>query len=185
MTTFKSMSASEALKTIEEMVEFTRYSVENTMQASSRAAAAGYHHAMASTEENIDVANATGNELTDLHQGTMKAALQSSTMLFDGMQELTRQWISSTHETLENGIAHGKAVRGAKGIHDLAKMNRDFARSSANKVITDATRLGEEGIKLAEQAAKPFSLHISDHVIPRVNEQLAMVLKHMIKNPNQ
>jgi phasin family protein len=185
MTTFTSLSASQALKTIEELVEFSRHSLDNTMQAGSRAASTSYHHAVLNTEEKMDAATATGAEMAALQQGTIKAAMQSSTILFDGMQELTRDMVSVAQKAIENGVAHSKATRGAKSIHQFVQMNQDYAKNRMAKAVAEGTRLTEQSMKLAEQAAQPVTLHISENVLPQVNEKLAAVLNEMIKAPGE
>jgi phasin family protein len=172
------------MKTIEEMVEFSRHSLDSTLQASTRAASTSYHHAVASTEEKIDAASAKRDEMASLNKNALKAAMQSSTILFDGMQELTRGWVGAVQESAQQAVDHGKALRGVKSVAELTRMNQDYAKNKLEKAVNDSTRLAEQSLTLAEQAAKPLTLHISETMIPQVNEQLSAILAEMIKQPH-
>jgi hypothetical protein len=183
MTTFTSLSACQAMKTIEDLVEFSRQSLDNSLQAGTRAASTSYHHAITNTEEKLDAASATRSEMADLQQGALKAAMQSSTLFFDGVQDLTRSWVGAAQEGAQGAVDHGKAMRDVKSIQQLSRLNQDFAKSTLEKTIADSTRLAEQSMQMAEQASRPLTVHLSETMIPRVNEHLAALLAKMIKAP--
>lgn len=153
MNAVPTFSASESMKTFEDVLTLNKRAMESAVETSSQLASSSYHQAMITTRDQMD------------------AMMQSGSILLDGMQALTRTWIDMAQKTTDETVAQGKATTGVKSIHELLQLTQDFTKLNMEKALANGSMLSEQTLKVAEEAARPLA--------ERVTPALEQVLRQM------
>lgn len=152
------------LKAFDEAVAASKTTVENAVKATTEAASEHYEKAVSLTKEQVEAAVKAGDglvkqaeDLTSFNRETLDLVVKSSTLLVQGWQDVAKSAMATLQASIEESIAHSKAVASAKSIHELVELNQTFAKTSVEKAIAEATRLSETSTKLLEEASKPLA----------------------------
>ena len=108
-------------------------------------------------------------KISDYYKANYDALLESQAVLVKGFEEFSRHVVSLTQASLESAASATKAAIAAKTVNDLVTLQADYSKASIEKLLTDSSKLGEFGVKLANEAIAPVSA--------RVNETVSLVRK--------
>ena len=91
-------------------------------------------------------------------QGTdgLDAMAASSRALFDTMQELHREWLSFTQAQFSESIEAGREFARCRSPKDLLELQMRYTRSSADRILTEATKLAELSVRVASASLQPL-----------------------------
>ena len=91
-------------------------------------------------------------------QGTdgLDAMAASSRALFDTMQELHREWLSFTQAQFSESIEVGREFARCRSPKDLLELQMRYTRSSADRILTEATKLAELSVRVASASLQPL-----------------------------
>jgi phasin family protein len=91
-------------------------------------------------------------------QGTdgLDAMAASSRALFDTMQELHREWLSFTQAQFSESIEVGREFARCRSPKDLIELQMRYTRSSADRILTEATKLAELSVRVASASLQPL-----------------------------
>src|SRR5918995_3863184 len=91
-------------------------------------------------------------------QGTdgLDAMTASSRALFDTMQELHREWLSFAQAQFSESIEAGREVARCRSPKDLLQVQMRYTRSSADRILTEATKLAELSVRVASASLQPL-----------------------------
>lgn len=169
-------SAIEAPKTIESAVAVGRETLEHVVKASAEAANKGYEKAVAMTKDNVDAAVKAGanafknyEEVLSFGKDNVEAFVRAGTIFAKGWQDAAKTAFAVSQETIEESVAVGKAVLGAKSLKEVVDLQTVFVKNSFDKVVAEGGKISETNMKLAEEALQP------------INERLNATVSKLIK----
>jgi competence ComEA-like helix-hairpin-helix protein len=88
-------------------------------------------------------------------QGT-DAMAASSRALFDTMHELHREWLSFTQAQFSESIEVGREFARCRSPKDLLELQMRYTRSSADRILTEATKLARLSVRVASTGLQPL-----------------------------
>jgi competence ComEA-like helix-hairpin-helix protein len=91
-------------------------------------------------------------------QGTdgRDAMAASGRALFETMQELHREWLSFAQAQFSESIEAGWEFARCRSPKDLLELQMRYTRSSADRILTEATKLAELSVRVASASLQPF-----------------------------
>jgi hypothetical protein len=91
-------------------------------------------------------------------QGTdgLEAMAASGRALFDTMQELHREWLSFGQAQFSEGMEAGREFARCRSPRDLLEVQMRYTRSSADRILTKATKLAELSVRVASASLQPL-----------------------------
>jgi competence ComEA-like helix-hairpin-helix protein/phasin family protein len=84
------------------------------------------------------------------------AMAASSRALFDTMQELHREWLSFAQAQFSESMEAGREFARCRSPRDLLKVQMRYTRSSADRILTEATKLAELSVRVASASLQPL-----------------------------
>ena len=102
-------------------------------------------------------------------QGTdgLDAMAASGRASFDIMQELHREWLSFAQAQFSESIEAGREFARCRSPKDLLGLQMRYTRSSADRFLTEATKLAELSVRVASASLKPRQARAGFAVRPR------------------
>lgn len=98
---------------------------------------------------NFDEANKAGKETVD----TM---LKSYSAMANGMQTIAAEAADYSRKSFEDGASMMEKLTGAKSLEKVFEIQSDYAKSSYESFVQQATRMGEIYADLAKDVYRPF-----------------------------
>jgi competence ComEA-like helix-hairpin-helix protein/phasin family protein len=91
-------------------------------------------------------------------QGTagLDAMAASGRALFDTMQELHREWLSFAQAQFSESIEAGRKLARCRSPNDLLELQMRYTRSSADRALTEATKLAQLYVRVASASLQPL-----------------------------
>ena len=91
-------------------------------------------------------------------QGTdgLDAMTASGRALFDTMQELHREWLSFAQAQFSETIEAGREFARCRSPKDFLELQMRYTRSSADRILTEATKLAELSVRVASASLQPL-----------------------------
>ena len=152
----------------EAAVKAGRQTLENTMQASSEAAARGLEQTVGMTARQVEALFKVG---TDAFKGyedvvgfgkkNIDAVMQSSAILAQGFQEINAAWFGLAQSSMDESVAATKAILGSKNIGDAVKVPMDLAKTNYEHIVGETRKISELSMKVAEKAAGPIANQVN------------------------
>ena len=91
----------------------------------------------------------------------MDLAMKSFGTVSKGFQAIATEVADYSKKSLEDGAAVVEQLLGAKSIEKAFEIQSDFAKSSYEGFIGEATKLGEMYVGMAKDAYKPFETAVA------------------------
>ncbi|MBY0430341.1 MAG: phasin family protein [Rhodospirillales bacterium] len=170
MTTAKAKTA-DTTNHIEDAVAVGQETIDTVVKASTDVANKGYEKAVALTKEHVESAVKAGNaafkgyeDVVRFNKDNVDAILKSGVVVAKGVQDVGRTLITIAQGNIDDGMAAGKALAGAKTLKDLLDVQSSLAKSSFDKFFSESARLSQITVKLAEEAMAPLNSRLSQAV---------------------
>ena len=99
------------------------------------------------------------SNMDDLHQfgrDNMDAAAKSFGALSKSVQAIAVEMADYSKKVFEQGTAAAEKLIGAKSLEKAIEVQSDYAKSSYEGFVAEATKLGELYADLAKEIYKPF-----------------------------
>jgi phasin family protein len=135
--------------------------VKASAKATNDAVAQQYEKAVALTRDHVAKASALLEDLAVLGKGNLDAVVQSNTVIAKGFEEISREFMSLAQASLETAASATKALFGAKTLQDVIALNNDYAKTSLDTFLANSTKLGDMGMKVANEALQPISKRVN------------------------
>lgn len=103
---------------------------------------------------NFDEANKKGKEAID-------TALKSYSEVSKGFQAIATETAEYSKKSFQDGVAHLETLAGVKSFEAAFELQSNFAKSSYESFVAEATKLGELYADLAKTAYKPFEAPVA------------------------
>ena len=89
-------------------------------------------------------------------KGGAEAWVQSATAMTKAFERINSDWFAFSKQQMEDGVAAFKAVAGSKSVHEAWEVQTDFAKSSLDAFIAQATKANDLYMDAAKKAFEPF-----------------------------
>ena len=99
------------------------------------------------------------SNMDDLHQfgrDNMDAAAKSFGALSKSVQAIAVEMADYSKKVFEQGTAAAEKLIGAKSLEKAIEVQSDYAKSSYESFVAEATKLGELYADLSKEIYKPF-----------------------------
>jgi phasin family protein len=107
------------------------------------------------------------DELASQGADGLDAMAVSGRALFDTMQELQREWLSFAQAQFSESIEAGREFARCRSPRDLLDVQMRYTRSSADRILTEATKLAELSVRVASASLKPLQTRVEFAQPPR------------------
>jgi phasin family protein len=99
------------------------------------------------------------DEIQNFGKDNMDATLKSFGALSKSLQAITVEIADYSKKVFEQSTAATEKLIGAKSLEKAIEVQTDYAKSSYEGFVAEATKLGELYADLAREAYKPFESH--------------------------
>lgn len=121
--------------------------------------------AVALTKEKVEKMSkqvfATFEDVVGFQKENVEAIVASSTILTKGFEALSKEIAAFTQAQYEQSVATTKALFAVKSVKELVDLQTEFAKSSFDAIVAEATKVSEAGIKVANEAAEPITARVN------------------------
>lgn len=121
----------------------------------------GYDQMLGSTREQLEKASVnafkTYEEMSQFQKDNYEAYMAASTILAQGVENLSKAWVAFTQHNMETAAQTAKALLGAKTLREAVDVQSDWAKTSFDKLVAEGTKLSELSVKVANEAYAPIN----------------------------
>lgn len=165
VTTTASRAKKVVADTAVETGAAAQQAAETTVAAAQDAVTKNYEQAVALTKEQVEKASKKAfeayEELTSFNKETVDALVQSSTVLAKGLENLSKSFVAYAQSSLESSVAATKALLAVKTLREAVDLQSEFAKTSFDTLVSEATKTSELSVKLANEAIEPISARVN------------------------
>ncbi len=122
------------------------------------------------SKEQVAAATKAGNEASKSYDdyvsfstANFDAALKASTIMMQGVQDISKAWASLAETSFEKNAVVAKKFLASKSVDDVAALQDDFT-ASFEAAVVDGQKLSDMGAKLAETASVPLKSRMDETV---------------------
>lgn len=102
----------------------------------------------------------------------IEAIVKSSTILFKGLEELSKVVTAIAQESAEKNSQAIKQLMACKTLHDLTEVQNKIAQKSFDDLMATTTKLSELSIKIATESFEPINSQMTK-AIKKASESIA------------
>lgn len=121
--------------------------------------------AIAQTKEKVEKMSkqvfATFEDVVGFQKDNVEAFVASSTILTKGFEALSKELVAFTQAQYEQSVSNAKALFAVKSVKELVDLQTEFAKTSFDALVAEATKVSETGIKVANEAAEPITARVN------------------------
>ena len=99
----------------------------------------------------------TAQEMAAFGQGNVEAFVTSGQIWVAGVQDLSKVFVTSAKEQMDDAAAAVNSFATVKSFSDLLQVQAAFARTSLDKAINETKKLTDATTKLATDALAPLT----------------------------
>ncbi len=124
-----------------------------------------YEDAVALTQEQVQKANAAllkgYEDAQGFGKGNVDAFVQASTVFAKGAEQISKQMMALTQNSMQSSVVTAKAFLGCKTLRDVIDLHADYTRSSFDTLVAEGTKLSELSLKVANESAAPIQARVT------------------------
>jgi phasin family protein len=166
--TAKGASAADPVSKFEDVVAVQKETIETVVRAGADAATKGVDKAVAMTKEQVEAAVKAGaiafknyEDMLQFSKENVEAVVKSGSIVAKGVQDLSQSLVVMAQMSMDEQVAVGKAMIGAKSIKEVMDLSSAIAKSNFDKLMGESTKLSQLSTKLAEEAFSPLTARVS------------------------
>jgi phasin family protein len=161
-------TAAESVKQIEDAVAVHKETIETVVRAGADAATKGVDRAVAMTKEQVEAAVKAGavafknyEDMLQFGRENVEAVVKAGSIVAKGVQDLSHQWVVLAQASIDEQVAVGKALIGAKSIKEVVDLSSTAAKTGFDKLFSEGSKLSQASTKVAEEAISPLTTRMS------------------------
>lgn len=104
----------------------------------------------------FDKAIAGYDSVVGYGKDTAEAVIKSATVAGKGAETLHNEIYAYAKQSMENSIAAGKAILGAKSVHEAIEVQTDFAKSAFENYVAELTKFNQLFSATAKDSFAPL-----------------------------
>jgi phasin family protein len=150
----------DVLKPVEDAVTAGKEQFENVVKAGNEAATKQYEQVVNLAKEQVEKGSSvlfkSYDEFTTLNNANLEAVVKASTIAGKGLESLSRELVTFTHQQIDSNVENTKKLFGAKTLRELFDLQADFARQSFDRMLAESAKMTEMSVKVANEALEPI-----------------------------
>lgn len=99
----------------------------------------------------------TARQTVQQSSSNIQAMLESTTIVADGLQDLSGEWLRFAQERLEQNMAHLDQLFGCRSPHEYLALQTRIARDNFEAMLQSARRVSERSTRSADEAVRKMS----------------------------
>ncbi|HYE49246.1 MAG TPA: phasin family protein [Azospirillaceae bacterium] len=159
------VTRAKTAKTIEQTATDAKQTIEAGVQAAQEVATKNLEQAVAMTKEQVEKVSKqafqTYDELTSFNKETVDAVIASSQILAKGFETVSKTWVAFAQSSMEQSVSAAKALLTVKTLREAVDLQSEFARTSFDTLVAEATKVSELSVKVANEAIEPISARVN------------------------
>lgn len=100
-------------------------------------------------------------EAAEFGRGNLEAVTKSAQLMAVGFQDLGKQVFAVTQALTDHAMESAKALAAVKSLKEAADIQAAFAKASMERSMSEATKLQEATLRMAEQAYAPLTARMT------------------------
>lgn len=112
-------------------------------------------------------------EAAEFGRGNLEAVSKSAQLWTVGAQDIARQYFAVAQSYTDTALEGAKALAAVKSLKEAAEIQASYAKSAMEKAMTDATKLNEASVKLAEAVFAPITARMQ-FAVSKMGKPLAV-----------
>lgn len=108
-------------------------------------------------KQSFDRAAKSYDSLASFNKETVEALILSASTASKGFEAINAETLAFSKQAIEDSVAAAKAAMTSKSIQELMEIQSDFAKSSFESFVGQATKLGEMMTALAKESVEPIN----------------------------
>ena len=104
----------------------------------------------------FDKAVAGYDSMVGYGKDTAEAVIKSATLAGKGVETINNEFYAYAKQSLEDSIAAGKAMLGAKSVHEAIEVQSDFAKSAFENYVAELTKFNRLLTATAKDSFAPL-----------------------------
>jgi phasin family protein len=138
--------AAQAKKIIDDGASQARVAMEQGMEQATKTAEGFFKAA---------------EEAAEFGRGNIEAFTKATQTLTVGMQDLGKQYFAMSQALTDHAMESAKALAAVKSLKEAADIQAAFAKASMERAMSEASKLQEATMRLAEQAGAPITARMT------------------------
>lgn len=99
----------------------------------------------------------TARQTVQQSSSNIQAMLESTTIIADGLQELSGEWLRFAQERIEQNMEHFDQLLGCRSPHEYLALQTRVARENFEALLQSARRVSERSTRSADEAVRKMS----------------------------
>jgi hypothetical protein len=99
----------------------------------------------------------TARQTVQQSSSNIQAMLESTTILADGLQNMSGEWLRFAQERLEQNMEHFDQLLGCRSPHEYLALQTRIARDNLEAMLQTAQRISERSTRSADEAVRKMS----------------------------
>jgi len=104
------------------------------------------------------------DEIAAFGKANVDALIQANTVFTQGVEAISKEMLSLTQSQFETAAAGAKAIFATRTLKDFFELNAGLTKTHFDTLVTNSTRLGELGAKVATDTLAPISARVTSVV---------------------
>jgi phasin family protein len=105
----------------------------------------------------LGLSGETARQTVQQSSSNIQAMLQSTTIIADGLQDLSGEWLRFAQERLEQNMEHLDQLFGCRSPHEYLALQTRIARENFEAALQSARRASERSTRSADEAVRKMS----------------------------
>jgi phasin family protein len=105
----------------------------------------------------LGLSGETARQTLQQSSSNVQAILESTTIIADGLQDLSGEWLRFAQERLEQNMEHFDRLAGCRSPHECLALQTRIARENLEALLQTARRAAEHSTRSADQAMRKMS----------------------------
>ncbi len=134
--------------------------IESVVKATNEAASKQYEQIVLLAKDNVEKTSEAVfkgyNETATMNKANADAVVQSSTILSQGLESLSREMLDFTQKQLEASVETAKKLSAVTSPREFLDIQAQFARQSFDRALAESAKISEMTFKVANEAMQPI-----------------------------
>lgn len=162
-TTAKAKPAATLI--IEDVAAQAKDQFEGIVKAGQEQVQKHFEQTVAAAKEQVEKASAqmlkSYEEYSAFNKANVDALVKSGTIAVQGAEQINKELVAFTQASFDQSVAAGRALLSAKSINEVVDLQNAYAKQSFDAFATQATKLQELGVKVANAALAPLNARLN------------------------
>jgi len=127
-----------------------------TINGATETFGAAFKNGSETLKANFEKAVKNYDQFLGFQKDTVEAYAKAASVAGKGAETLHNEIYAFSKQSIEDTIAHGKAVMAAKSAHEAFELNTGFAKAAFESYVGELTKLGELFVATSKQTYEPI-----------------------------